>query len=89
MTYVKWGDDLYWRHTDKPLEVSALINKPVLPSSSSKRPEIPFIIDRKFKEADKIIEKTEKQEDVDHAKREKERKKVAKAKKPKKKGWFS
>jgi hypothetical protein len=88
MTYVKWDDELYWRFTDAPLEVIPMEDKLLLPSSSSKRPEIPLISERKFKEADKIVEAVEKQEDKDHKNRENQKKKVAKAKKPKKKGWF-
>ena len=88
MTYVKWDNEIYWRFTDEPLKVTAIEDRFVLPSSSSQRPEIPLIVERKFKEADKIIEKVEKQEDSDHKKRENQKKKVEKAKKPKKKGWF-
>ena len=54
----------------------------------SQRKEIPLISERKFKEADRIIEKLEKEEDRDHKHREKQRKAREKAKKPKKKGWF-
>lgn len=88
MTYVKWDNEIYWRFTDTPLQVTALEDKFVLPSSSTRRPEIPLISERKFKEADKIVEAVEKQEDKDHKNRETQRKKVEKAKKPKKKGWF-
>jgi len=88
MAYVKWDNEIYWRFTDEPLTVNKIEGRFVLPSSSLKRPEIELITERKFKEADKIIEQVEKQEDSDHKKRENQRKKVEKAKKPKKKGWF-
>lgn len=88
MTYVKWDDEIYWRFTDAPLEVVQVTDRFILPSSSTKRPEIPLIVERKFKEADKIVENVEKQEDKDHKNRENQKKKVEKAKKPKKKGWF-
>ena len=85
MTYVKWGDQVYWRHTDEPLSVEQNKKYPALQSSSSKRPEIELITQRSFKQADKIIEDVEKQEDKDYA----NRKKGAKKRAPKKKGWFS
>lgn len=88
MKWVRWGTKLYWRHTDESMRASPFENRPVLPSSSTKRKEIPLISERKFKEADKIIEKLEKEEDRDHKNREKQRKAREKAKQPKKKGWF-
>lgn len=88
MTYVKWDDHIYWRFTDESLTIIPIENRFILPSSSTKRQEIPLISERKFKEADQIINELEKQEDRDHSKREAEKKRVEKAKKPKKKGWF-
>ena len=88
MTYVKWDNEIYWRFTDESLNVVAIEDGFILPSSSTKRKEIPLISERKFKEADKIINELEKQEDRDHSKRTAEKKRIEKAKKPKKKGWF-
>lgn len=70
------------------MKVSPIEGRVVLPSSSTNRAEIPLIGERKFKEADRIIEKLEKEEDRDHKNREKQRKAREKALKPKKKGWF-
>ena len=81
MKYVKWGDYIYWRFTDKELEVTDLDESKCLPSSSLFRTEIELIKERKFAEADKIVERIEKEEDKDHKLRESQ-------KKPKKKGWF-
>lgn len=89
LTYARWNTKLYWRHTDECMKASPIENRFVLPSSSTKRTEIPLIAERKFKEADKIIEKLEKEEDRDHKNREKQRKAREKAMKPKKKGWFN
>ena len=88
MTYVKWDNELYWRFTDSSLEVNPIEDKFILPSSSLKRQEIPLISERKFKEADKIINILEKQEDKDHKMRSDQKKKAKKANKPKGKGWF-
>lgn len=85
MTYVKWGDRVYWRHTDTPLTVEPNPQFPPLPSSSLNRAEIGMIDRREFGPSDKLIEDIERQEDKDHSRR----KKGAKKRAPKKKGWFS
>jgi hypothetical protein len=72
---------VYWRYTDQPLDVVEIEQQKYLPSSSFYRKEIQLIQERKFKDADKIVEALEKAEDKDHYNRET-------AKKPKKKGWF-
>lgn len=65
--YLKFGKLVYFRKSDPSPKMSAAEN--LLPSESLIRPEIEFIKEKKFSEADKILEGIENQEYEDQKKR--------------------
>lgn len=74
--YLEFEGQTYWRHTDPvDLFVDERLEEPsTLPSSSLHRKELGLIAERKFADADKIIENVELLEDRDAANRLKKKK---------------
>ena len=69
--YVQFAEEYTWKYTDK-FEVFKPESGPnVLPSSSINRKELGLIAEKKYTEADKIVEKVEAQELKDEKNRKK------------------
>jgi len=76
LRYVQFNEEYTWKYTDPVKEFVSESGPKVLPSSSIFRKEIQLIAEKKYTDADKIVEVVEAQEIKD----EKSRKKFAVAK---------